>query len=199
MALNYYPGADDETDDRERMNSRGAMNMHEKLKVLRKVIAAECDRRIKKDHRFAGHEVAEWLIRRKRKAVIDGLADLVYQFVDQRNDDISVERVLRAKPELRVPERALRGISQALGVPLWFMLEKLDNETNAKCCAAACLVSRLQAEEAIARLDMAIQLDELLAPICEGRPDMTVGEAMRELQRRTDETIHGLGPPEEAA
>ena len=161
------------------------------------MIAAECDDRRKRDHRINSGDIAEWLVLHNRAAVIAGLSDLVCQVMEQRNDDKRVERVLRAKPELQPVEELLRQVSQALGVGLWYLLER-DDERQQQCCAAAHLIHRLRSEEATASLEAMERFEEFVRPIMDGHPSMTVGEAIQEMQRKTDETIRGLEPPEGA-
>jgi hypothetical protein len=75
----------------------------EKLNELRKVIATECDRRMMEDGQIVYHEVAKWLLCHQRKAVIDGLSDLVDDVMEQRE----VERLSFVADKLHVPLRYL--------------------------------------------------------------------------------------------
>jgi hypothetical protein len=125
--------------------------------------------------------------------VIDGLTDLVSQEMEQWNDDDRVGRVLRAKPELRGDfESAMHQASQTLGVPLWYLLDKLDEEQLQRSLAAADWIHELRIRETIAVRDAMKQAEEFLRPVTDGHPDMTVEQALRELKRQTDKTIRGL-------
>jgi hypothetical protein len=170
---------------------------NEDLDALRAVIAAECNVRFARDHDLGPDEVAKWLVRRRRPAVIAGLTDLVSEVIEQLNDDARVEHVLRAKPELRQREPLMRGASGILGVPLWCLLE-LDDEKTEACLAAALFIHQLQMEESDATREAMKRVQEFLQPVMEGHLHMTVNEALQELKRQTDETIGGLEPPEEA-
>jgi hypothetical protein len=174
------------------------MNYDKKLEALRAVIAAECDDRMARDHKLTPADVAAWLVRHKRAAVIDGLTDLVCQVMEQWNDDDRVKRVLRAKPELRERESAIRQLSRTLGVPAWYLLE-FGDERIVRCCDAAELIHALRIEEKIATRDAMIRAEEFLRPVTDGHPSMTVRDALQEIERQTDETIRGLEPPPEAA
>src|SRR5215471_10586325 len=127
---------------------------HERLDALRALIAAECKARFAKDHDLGLAEVAEWLVRRRRPAVIAALTELVDEVIEQLNDDGRAESVLHARPELREREPAMRLTSETLGVPLWHLLE-VDEETTAGCVLAAELVERLRMEESAAVLEAA--------------------------------------------
>jgi hypothetical protein len=164
----------------------------EKLTALCAVIATECDARMRSNGKFGVKEVAEWFVQHKRPIVIEGLTDLIHHVMEQENDNDTVERVLRARPELRKRERALRLVSGTLDVPLWYLLDRLDDERVSQCCLAARLIVRLQAEESKARLDAWEAAEELIHPVTDGHPEMTEEEAMRELKQKTDETIRGL-------
>jgi hypothetical protein len=135
--------------------------MNEKLNELRKVIDAECRRRLAGDDRFGDHDVVAWLLREQRKAVIGGLSGLIGEVVEQWSDDVRTEQILRDRPELRAREEALRLVSQTISVPLWYLPGHLDEERLAECYAAARLISRLQAEEVDVRLEEMEQMEEL--------------------------------------
>jgi hypothetical protein len=153
--------------------------MNEKLNELRKVIDAECRRRLAEDDdQFGDHDVAAWPLREERKAVIGGLSGLIAEVVEQWNDDIRVEQILRAKPELRDREKALRLVSQTISVPLWYLLGHLDEERLAECYAAARLVSRLQTEEVDVRLEEMERMEELYQSI--DKPPETHQQSLQE-------------------
>lgn len=171
------------------------IDWNEKLDALRAIIAAECEARLASDHQCGQEEVAEWLVRRHRPAVIAALADLVGQVIEQLNDDARVERVLRFRPELREREPAMRLISKTLGVGCWHLLEQ-DDQTTAGCVLASEFIHSLREEEIEATLEAMKRLEEFIRPVTDGHPHMTVAEAFQEIERQTDETIGGLEPPE---
>jgi hypothetical protein len=149
---------------------------NEKLNALRAVIAAECEARIAKDHELAAADVATWLVRHKRAAVIDGLSDLVCQWMEQRNDNHRVERILHTKPELKQWESMMRGVSETLGVPLWFLLQLEDKQAHQSLRVTE-YIFRLRAAEAGATAEALKAEMECLLPVMEGHSDMTMGQA----------------------
>lgn len=156
------------------------MNDDKNLEALRAAILAECDARWSRgDDQLDTSDVAAWLVRHKRAAVIDGLTDLVSQVIEQWNHDGDVREMLEAKPELQPLEGLMRPVSETLGVPLWHLLE-LGEERLVRCCAAAHFIHQLRIE--VAR--DAIREEEEF-----GRPNMTAGQALPKLNRRTVETI----------
>jgi hypothetical protein len=117
--------------------------LNKQLKQLSAIISEECAVRMAKDRKVASDQIAEWLIQRHRARVVGGLSDLVCQAMEQRNDDVRVARVLRAKLELRRCEAEMRQISETLGVRFWYLLE-LDDEKSASSYAAAALIPPCQ-------------------------------------------------------
>jgi hypothetical protein len=165
---------------------------NKQLDALRAMIAAQCGLRMERDGKVSGREIAAWLLRHKRAAVIAALSDLVGQEMERRNDEDRVKHVLRVKPELRDRELPMRLASQTLNVPMSYLLQ-LDDETSEACFAADLLIHRLRLEESAATLEAMERTQELLRPV----NGMTIGEAFHELQRQTDETIRGLDREEE--
>jgi hypothetical protein len=150
-----------------------------------------------RDHELAPDDVAQWLLRRKRSAVIDGLTGIVCQVMEQWNDDDKVGRVLRAKPDLEPLVPVMRQVSETLGVSLWYLLDKLDDEQSKRCLVVAHFIHKLREAEAVATLEAMKAAEDFLRPVMDGNPNMTVGQAVQELQRQTDKTIRGLEPPAE--
>ena len=168
---------------------------NEKLNALRAVIATECVARIRKDHKLNINDVAEWLLGTQRQAVIEGLTDLINQVIDQRNDDLRVKRLLGVSPDFKLEQserlRGARENAETLGIPLSYLLQ-LDLEKSKQCLETVCFISRLHVEESTAEAEAAQRQVEILRPVWDVHPDMTFGQAMAELKRKTDETIREL-------
>jgi hypothetical protein len=168
-----------------------------RVEVLLDVIDQECDLRMERDHEFGANEVAECLIDQKREQVVNGLVGLIGQAQDRFNDDDRARAILRWRPDLAEPDlaKAMRQVSRALGVGYWY-LPSLDEDGGKKklqqCFAAAQLIYRLRAAEAHAEAEEMIAIEELFEPVMRDNPDLTLGEAMRDMERRTNETIRGL-------
>jgi hypothetical protein len=163
------------------------------LDMLRAVISTECEDRIDRGDRLNTGQVAEWLVRHQPAAVAAALSDLVCQVMEQRNDNSRAARILRDSPGLAQRVSGLRQISQTLGVPLWYLL-KLDDEKSCHCHAAAQFIHQLRAEADGAAAQALERLCEILRPVWDGRPNMTIREALGELEQQTDETLRRLGP-----
>ncbi|HKD45172.1 MAG TPA: hypothetical protein VKD24_05900 [Candidatus Angelobacter sp.] len=173
----------------------------EKLNALRAVIANECRARFAKhDKSTAGRplsvqDIAERVLTQHREAVIGGLEDLVNQFVDQWNDDITVRQRLGVRADfdlnrfVKIP--AARGFAETLGVPLSYFL-RLPYEKCKQALDACCFIAHLQAEESATDAEAKTRQVEILRPVWDVHPDMTFGQALSELKRQTDETIRGL-------
>jgi hypothetical protein len=167
----------------------------EKLDALRKDIAAECELRMEREGKLSAKKVAEWLLRYRRAAVVDALQDLVCQVMEQSNDSDMVQGTLRAKPELRERAAGMRSISQTLGVPLWYLLQ-IDDETAEACVVADLLIHQLRIGEREAVLEGMKRVQEYVRPVTDGHPQMTLGDAFRELEQQTNDAIRNLDPGE---
>jgi hypothetical protein len=124
-----------------------------RIDVLLTVIGEECDRRMARDHRFGGDEVAECLIDQKPQEVVNGLVGLIGQSQERFNDEDRARRILGRHPDLAEPGlmQAMRQVARALGVGYWYLLaldENGDKDKLRQCFAAAHLIYRLRAEEA---------------------------------------------------
>jgi hypothetical protein len=161
------------------------------LKALKAAIAEECAARMQDDHSLNVGDVAKWLLANNQFLVEGALRDLTCQVMEQRNDDERVERILSQRPELSEEVSIFRVVSEALGVATWYLL-RADDETTRSAFEAAELIHRLRGAELQAQADAMKHHGELLAPIMDGHPDMTVGEAERLLKAQTDATIREL-------
>src|SRR6516162_532950 len=93
-----------------------------KLKRLKAAVRRECDRRIKQNHKLAVNDVVHWLLANQQPLVSAALEEIVYEQVEERNDDRTVERVLRQRPEMRHCLKPMRENSEILDVPTWYLL-----------------------------------------------------------------------------
>jgi hypothetical protein len=50
----------------------------------------------------------------------------------------------------------------------------------------------LETAEANTVADAILAVEEMIQPVTEGHPEITLGETLREIERQTDETIRGL-------
>jgi hypothetical protein len=178
-------------------DSTDTMNWEERLDALRRVLGEECNRCTARDHEFAADDVASWLINKKRKLVVNGLVGLIGQAQDRYNDEDRAQRILRRRPDLAEAELAkvMRQVSRTLGVGYWYLLtlaEADDHQKLRQCFGAAQLIHELRAAEAHAEAEAMQALEEMIEPVTKNHPEMPLGEAMREIERRTGETIRGL-------
>jgi hypothetical protein len=167
------------------------MVFDKKLNTLKAALRKECDTVIRRECRLDTKQVAEWALKQKRSLVIDALADIVCEQMEQRNDDDRVERILRRKPELRKVVPLFRSLSESLSIPAWYLLS-IDYEIALSAFKAAELIAQLQAAEMRATADALEAHCERLAPVMDGHAEMTIGEAERLLKQQTDQTISGL-------
>jgi hypothetical protein len=168
-----------------------------RIESLLAVIGEECDRRLARDGEVRSDEVTKWLIREERKELLKGISGLIGVAMDRSNDAYQARQIIARHPDLAEPQvaQAIQQVARTLGVGYWYLC-KLDAQGEKqklrKCFDAAVLIHRLRAEEADAQADAMSTLEELVEPVTKDHPDMTLGEAMDEMKRRTEETIRGL-------
>src|SRR5215831_13310861 len=124
------------------------MTYDQNIKTLKMAIAEECKARMAATGFLDTSQVAAWLVRSKKKLVLDALADLVWLTMEQRNDDIRTKRRLQERPELQVLDPGLmRSVSNTLGVECWFLYELAERDPGRfdGCLAAAALIHEMQA------------------------------------------------------
>ena len=164
---------------------------NENIEKLKAVALEQCNTRMNATGTVNTSEIAAWLTRKNRPLVIDALADLVCQTMEQWNDDDRAARELKRRPDLRQLDESIRQVSRVLGVGRWYLLT-LDGGELAQAYEATQLIHKLRAAEANATLEAMKRAEEFLRPVTDGHPDMTVADALIEIERQTDDTIRGL-------
>jgi hypothetical protein len=178
------------------------------LKALRDLIVAQFEKGVKN----SGSSVAEftkgrkgggclksdiiaWLAENHREETMAALEDLVDQAVDRYNDELRVTDLLEENPALRDTLAKLRNASEETGVGTAYLLPLTRPDTLPLVetvldgveiiDGVRCAEALMEAESSRAELDRVL-------PVIEGNPTMTMREAMRKLERRTDETLREL-------
>jgi hypothetical protein len=80
---------------------------------------------------------------------------------------------------------------------MWFLFDLDDDERIAQYAAASQLIHDLRIEEKTTRRAALLYLQELLQPVLDANPKMTIGDAFAETQRLADLTIRGLESSED--
>jgi hypothetical protein len=84
------------------------MIWNENLNALRAVIAEECNARMGKQLELNVDDIAERLLSHHRQDVIEGLTDLVNQYIEEYDDYVQCIAGFSAKPKLKQRETGRR-------------------------------------------------------------------------------------------
>lgn len=161
------------------------LNDSEDWKSLRAILRREAENMLHQQKSVNPARLIESLLERDRGTVIRGLAAMVEEEMEARNDEHATQSVLKAHPELRPYLKEIEVLSETL---------TCDRPTSQRCYAAAELIYRLREAECRVRAEMIKHERDRLTPIFDAHPGITVREARKLLADETERTLSGLNP-----
>jgi hypothetical protein len=168
------------------------MRQEENLNALRVVIHAEMRVRTGSTEGFTIDEIARALLTNHRTLVIKALHNIVDQAVDAFNDNLRVQRILEAdQTGMKAHVPFFESVAEAMGIGTSDVMT-MDPDSAKKCADAMMFIADVQVAVATAETERQEEFMQRIGPIVDGHPEMRVGEAVAELERRTAKTIKEL-------
>jgi hypothetical protein len=165
--------------------------MDEQLKELRAVIRERIKQKNAEHRGFSLDEVLQDVLATNPDLVVRGLWALVDEEVDRMNNELSIQRAARDANVSVEHFSLIRDISAQHDIPARFLL-RLEGENMLKVLQADATIAQFRLEAAKVEAENSKRDLEILAPIWDDNPDMTMGEALQRLKEATDHTLRDL-------